>query len=274
MIPSPFAYARPETISEAIHLMQKDKAVVLSGGHSLLTDLKQRRVQPDLVIDINGLALTEVSIDEKTVTIDALVRQNILLSQEIAQAVPLLSKVANSAADPSIRARGTLVGALCAAERQGDWAAAALALDAQLHLINAENETQIVDYGERLETGQVCRKGELATRVEFLRPRSDAVQGYRKVKHAAVGWSIASLAFNIAPGFARIAVSGATSRPCRLEHVEQYLVSGSGSLDDAIGADFVTLTFEGDSYASASYRKKRLAVLIERTIDEVTGTFK
>ncbi|MCG8493794.1 MAG: FAD binding domain-containing protein [Sneathiellales bacterium] len=145
MIPSPFAYARPDTLSEAVHLIQQEKAVVLSGGHSLMTDLKQRRVQPDLVVDINGLALTDVIIEPETISIEALVRQNVLLSEDIANAIPMLADVASSAADPAIRARGTLVGALCAAERQGDWAAAALVLDAQLHLTNAENVKKVAD---------------------------------------------------------------------------------------------------------------------------------
>ncbi|MCG8493795.1 MAG: hypothetical protein MI743_19405 [Sneathiellales bacterium] len=122
-----------------------------------------------------------------------------------------------------------------------------------------------------MASGQVCQKGELATRVDLKRPRAGAAQGYRKVKHAAIGWSIASLAFNISPGFARLAVSGATSIPCRLEHVEQHLITGDGSLNDAIEADFERVTFEGDSYASASYRKKRLAVLVNRTIEEISA---
>ncbi|MEP3246446.1 MAG: FAD binding domain-containing protein [Sneathiella sp.] len=269
MISSSFAYARPDTLSEAVHLLQKDKAVALSGGHSLMTDLKQRHVQPDLVVDINGLALTDVQIDTETVSIEALVRQNVLLSENIASAIPLLSEVANSAADPSIRARGTLVGALCAAERQGDWAAAALALDAQLHLANSANEKVIVDYGDRLAAGQVFCKGELVTRVGLKRPQPGAVQGYRKVKHAAVGWSIASLAYNLAPGFARIAVSGAPSVPCRLNYVEQYLISGNGSLKEAIATDFEAITFVGDSYASAAYREQRLSILVQRTIKEI-----
>lgn len=267
MIPSSFAYVRPETISDAISFLQRDGAVALAGGHTLMTELKHRLRRDKLVVDLNALPLTTIASDRHGMTIDAMVRQDMLMDAARGNALSLLADVGETAGDPSIRARGTFAGALCAAERQGDWAAAALALDAQLHIMSATGE-RIEDYGQWLAAGAVIPPGEMVTAVRLTAPPKGAVQGYRKVKHVAIGWSIASVAFVVAPEFARISVSGAPDRPCRLSAVERHLVSGEGSLKEALCVDFKRMTFQGDSYASAEYRRHRLTVLIERTVHE------
>ena len=54
MIPAAFDYATPETVDEAVALLQQhgDEAKILTGGHSLIPMLKLRLAQPAVVVDL------------------------------------------------------------------------------------------------------------------------------------------------------------------------------------------------------------------------------
>ena len=58
MIPQSFEYFRPQSISEAIALLQEhgEGAKILSGGQSLIPMMKIRLARPEFIIDINRLA--------------------------------------------------------------------------------------------------------------------------------------------------------------------------------------------------------------------------
>ena len=61
MIPPPFDYAAPKTLSEAVALLGKNpEAKILSGGHSLLPMMKFRLASPSLLMDINRVGWSEL----------------------------------------------------------------------------------------------------------------------------------------------------------------------------------------------------------------------
>ena len=62
MKPAPFAYVRPDSVTEALGVLAQHgpDARVLAGGQSLGAILNMRLVSPKVVIDINGL--DEISI--------------------------------------------------------------------------------------------------------------------------------------------------------------------------------------------------------------------
>src|SRR5262249_56304937 len=57
MIPPSFEYLRPNTIKEAVTLLQRhgDAAKILSGGQSLIPMMKLRLARPEYIIDINRI---------------------------------------------------------------------------------------------------------------------------------------------------------------------------------------------------------------------------
>ena len=121
-------------------------------------------------------------------------------------------------------------------------------------------------------------QGEIVTAVHLPYQKEDSRSTYRKVKHNAVGWSIASAAISLEPGEggacrkARIAVSGAPSHPQRLPALEAALTAGpyeAEHLRAAIEEALDGLTFRGDHYASADYRRTRLGILLSRTLQEL-----
>jgi aerobic carbon-monoxide dehydrogenase medium subunit len=57
MIPQSFEYLRPQTLSEAIALLDThgETAKILSGGQSLIPMLKVRLARPENIVELNRL---------------------------------------------------------------------------------------------------------------------------------------------------------------------------------------------------------------------------
>jgi carbon-monoxide dehydrogenase medium subunit len=133
MYPSRFRYEAPHSLDEAIGLLRNggDEAKVLAGGQSLVPLMKLRFASPELIVDINnvpGLAYHRADADG-TLRIGALCRHvDLERSELLAATQPTMAAAAPLIADPIVRNRGTLVGSLCHADPQGDWASVVLAL--------------------------------------------------------------------------------------------------------------------------------------------------
>jgi aerobic carbon-monoxide dehydrogenase medium subunit len=132
MYPSRFRYEAPRSLGEAIRLLQEGDgdAKVLAGGQSLVPLMKLRFATPELLVDINNIAgLGYHSQDaDGTLRIGALCRHADLEHSALLGGQPTMAAAAPLIADPIVRNRGTLVGSLCHADPQGDWASVMTAL--------------------------------------------------------------------------------------------------------------------------------------------------
>src|SRR6202035_3769287 len=133
MFPSRFRYEAPHSLDEAIGLLHDggDDVKVLAGGQSLVPMMKLRFASPEMLVDINnvpGLAYHRADPDG-SLHIGALCRHaDLELSDLLQSTQPTMAAAAPLVADPLVRNRGTLVGSLCHADPQGDWASVMLAL--------------------------------------------------------------------------------------------------------------------------------------------------
>jgi aerobic carbon-monoxide dehydrogenase medium subunit len=133
MYPSRFRYEAPRSLDEATELLRQhgDDAKVLAGGQSLVPLMKLRFASPELIVDINnvpGLGYHREDPDG-TLRIGALCRHVHLERSDLLKSKqPTMASAAPLIADPIVRNRGTLVGSLCHADPQGDWASVVLAL--------------------------------------------------------------------------------------------------------------------------------------------------
>ena len=133
MYPSRFRYEAPRSLGEAISLLREngDEAKVLAGGQSLVPLMKLRFASPELIVDINnvgGLNYHSAEADG-TLRIGALCRHADLERSDLLKSTqPTMAAAAPLIADPLVRNRGTLVGSLCHADPQGDWASVVTAL--------------------------------------------------------------------------------------------------------------------------------------------------
>src|ERR1700693_3078636 len=133
MFPSRFRYEAPHSLVEAIGLLRDggDYVKVLAGGQSLVPMMKLRFASPEMLVDINnvpGLAYHRAEPDG-SLHIGALCRHADLEFSDLLKGTqPTMAAAAPLVADPLVRNRGTLVGSLCHADPQGDWAPVMLAL--------------------------------------------------------------------------------------------------------------------------------------------------
>jgi len=142
-----FAYARPQSLGEALALLAKhrDAARVLAGGQSLIPSLNMRLSSPELLVDINGLAeLGGIRVQGDVLRIGALARhREIGRSTEVARHAPLLAQAVPHIAHVAIRNAGTLGGSLALADPAAEYPACALALDATLVIAHADGERRV-----------------------------------------------------------------------------------------------------------------------------------
>src|SRR6476619_1856406 len=136
MIPAQFDYLAPSTVQEAVAALAEhgDDAKVLAGGQSLLPILRMRLNAPGVVIDLGRIAeLQGISEDGDHLVIGAMTTYAaVLASEAVSTHAGLLSKAIQTVADPQIRHRRTIGGALVHADPAGAVGAPALALDAEL----------------------------------------------------------------------------------------------------------------------------------------------
>src|SRR3712207_4757892 len=151
-VPAPFDYARASSIDEAIALLDRlgPEARLVAGGHSLLPMMKLRLATPEHLIDINPLEseLGYVREVDGEVRIGALTRhRDILESDVLARHFPIMREAEELIADPPVRNRGTIGGALCQADPSEDLSAVCAALGATA-VIRGRDGERVVDMDE------------------------------------------------------------------------------------------------------------------------------
>ena len=131
---APFAYHRPESVKEAADMLAEfgDDAKVLAGGQSLVPMLAMRLTHFDNLIDISRVdELCGIDLDDGAVRIGATTSHALVgMDDEVADSVPLLTMATPHIGHFQIRTRGTLGGAIAHADPAAEYAAVALALDA------------------------------------------------------------------------------------------------------------------------------------------------
>ncbi len=108
----PFAYTRPESIGDAIGMMNAETRP-LAGGTDLLTLMKEGIVEPGGLLDIKRLPELsgEIAVDGREITIGALATlSDIEKSDAVRQHLPALAKAASVAASPQLRNMATIGG--------------------------------------------------------------------------------------------------------------------------------------------------------------------
>src|SRR5581483_3704270 len=114
-------YERATRVDDALALLDwlGPEARLVAGGHSLLPMMKLRLATPEHLIDINPLEaeLGYIRQEGDEVRIGALTRhRDILASDLLARLFPIVRDAEEKIADPPVRNRGTIGGALCQAD--------------------------------------------------------------------------------------------------------------------------------------------------------------
>ncbi len=284
MIPASFDYVAPTSVEEAVAALAEhgDDAKVLAGGQSLLPILRMRLNAPGVIVDLGRIAeLRGVSEDGDHVVIGAMTPYaDVLASEVVSTHAALLSKAIATVADPQIRHRGTVGGALVHADPAGDVGAPALALGAQLVIAGAGGATRTVaadDFFEDLFTTAVG-EGELLTQIRVPKHTGWGAH-YEKFVRVSHQWSIVGVAAAVRTeggsiAEARVGLTNMGSTPLRAKAVEEALV-GKQATDEAVRAAVASVA-EGtnppsDLNGDADYRRHLATVLTRRAVLAAAG---
>jgi len=144
MIPRQFEYHAPQSLPEAIALLQKygDTAKLLAGGHSLIPMMKIRFAEPEHLVDLGKIAeLRGIRQEGNELRIGAMTTENDLIWSTLVQdKCPLLVEAARQIADPQVRYKGTLGGDISHGDPGNDHPAIMLALGAAFVLQGSGGE--------------------------------------------------------------------------------------------------------------------------------------
>jgi carbon-monoxide dehydrogenase medium subunit len=199
-VPAPFDYARASSVDEALGLLERlgPEARLVAGGHSLLPMMKLRLATPEHLIDINPLEadLSFIRAEEGVLRIGAMTRHRDLLESEVlAREFPVFIDAERVIADPPVRNRGTIGGALCQADPSEDLSAVCAAVGAQLVIAGRDGQ-RMVDMSEfhRGPYETAVSGAEMLVEVRLPLHPGHAGSAYEKVERRAGDWAIAASA--------------------------------------------------------------------------------
>ena len=279
MIPGEFDYQRATSAQEAVSLLaDNDGAKLLAGGHSLLPMMKLRLAAPTVLVDIRGIdELSFARQDGDDLVIGSLTTHaDVAASDIVAASHGAVAEAAASIGDVQVRNCGTIGGSLAHADPAADYAAAALALDAQIEVLGPDGERSIG--AAELFAGLLTTTLETAELITAIRfpVTSGAASVYEKFAQPASGFAIVGVAaeVQIEGGnctAARIAATGIADRPHRLTGVEEALVGSNLDADSiaaaAERADADVSDVRSDLYADEDYRRHLLRVMVRRAVE-------
>ena len=257
-----FTYTRPESLAEAISLLETDgDATALAGGQTLLPVLRARLASPSRLVDLARLAdLKGVKVEGDRIVIGAAETHAAVSTHPlVVESVPALARLAGGIGDPQVRNRGTIGGAIANNDPAACYPSAALALDAVIR--TTRREIAAADFFTGVY-GTALDAGELVTAVSF--PRC-ARAAYVKFPNPASRFALIGVFAARTPGGTRIAITGAGGGVFRWGEAEARLDVGGGAsdlADLALPEDY----FSGDLHGSADYRMNLARVVTARAI--------
>jgi aerobic carbon-monoxide dehydrogenase medium subunit len=193
-VPSQVEYERATSVEHALSLLSRPETRVVAGGHSLIPMMKLRLAQPELLVDINGLAeLAFIKLDGGQLRIGALARHADLLDSDVAgQHFPIFRDAERVVADPIVRLWGTVGGSLCQADPSEDLSAAFAAARATAVIKTPDGERTVPVREFHLGPYEtVVGRGELLAEIRVpVRPGTGSA--YEKVSRRVGDWSIAA----------------------------------------------------------------------------------
>lgn len=280
MYPSRFRYEAPRSLEEAYGLLQTygDEAKVIAGGQSLIPLMKLRFSSIGVLIDLNripGLAYHHADPDG-TLHIGALCRHRDLEhSSLLRSSQPMMATCAPLISDPMVRSRGTLVGSICHADPQGDWASAMLAVNGEIVAGSPQGERTIPVSQFVIGPFQnTLQPGEIAVAARVPAPVGTRVGTYLKLERRVGDFATVGVAVSLdmsggTVAAAGIALTGVGPNNIKATAAEQALVGkslNSGTIDEAARLAAEAAQPKTDVRGSSTYKRHVVATFVQRAL--------
>ena len=280
MYPPRFSYEAPKTIEEAIDLLRRARgeAKVLAGGQSLVPMMKLRFASPEVLIDINnipGLAYHSADSDG-AYRIGALCRHvDLEKDVDLEAQQPTIAAAAPLIADPIVRNRGTVVGSLCHADPQGDWASVMSALGGSIVAEGSDGRRSIpcVDFVSG-PFQNLLEPDELAIEISVPAPVGARAGGYLKLERRIGDFATVGVAVSVESSDgqvirAGIGLTGVGASTICAEEAAEVLVGqdlNADTIDRAAGLAAEISKPRSDHRGSEAYKRHIVATFVTRIL--------
>ena len=286
MYPPRFQYEAPDTVDQAIQLLRQGRgeAKVLAGGQSLVPLMKLRFASPEMLIDINNipdLAYHRADPDG-TFRIGALCRHvDLEKAEDLAAQQPTIAAAAPVIADPIVRTRGTIVGSLCHAEPQGDWASVMCSLGGSIVAQgpNGRRDIPVADFIDG-PFQNVLQFDELAVEAVVPAPVGTRAGSYLKLERRVGDFATVGVAVSLEFSGDQVARAG-----IGLTGVGASTINASEAAQELVGADLNAGTLEraadlaaqasrprSDHRGSEAYKRHIVATFVTRILSNLQLT--
>ncbi len=282
-----FAYHRPESVSEAVQLLDQlgPEAKVLAGGQSMLPLMALRLSRPEHLVDIGRIAeLDQIRPHDGGVAIGALVRHGEAeLSDLVARSAPMVAAALPHVGHKAIRNRGTVCGSLAHSDPAAEMPAVTLALDAEFvaQSVNGQRIIAATDFFHGYLTTALAAN-ELLTEVRFPAWPDGAGASVVELSRRHGDYALVGLAamLRIDDGViaaAALSFFSVSSVPVRVGEAEASLIGQSPTpeaFEEASRVVSAQLDPPDDNHASAAYRSHTAGVLTQRALTEAAHNTK
>ena len=276
MIPPAFEYAAPDSLAEAIRLLDEggEDAKLLAGGHSLIPLMKLRLAFPTLLVDLRRVdGLRGIQRANGGWRFGSMTRH---VDLQVHDELGLVSVAARSIADQQVRNRGTIGGSLAHGDPASDLPAVLVAAEGSVTVQGSGGEREIAAadlFQDYLTTG--IAPGEVMTSVSVPIGAGWGF-GYQKFNRRVEDWAmvgVCALVRKAADGSCedvRVGLTNMGSTPLRATATEQAL--RGGGLDSASIVAAAQQAAEGtnppsDLNASSDYKRHLAQVLTARALE-------
>ncbi len=282
MIPASFDYHAPQTLEEAVALLQShpDDAKVLSGGHSLLPLLKLRLGVAGHLVDIGRIpGLEYIREEEGVLAIGGRTREvDLDRSPLVRKRYPLLVDTTEVIADPLVRNLATVGGNLAHGDPANDHPATMLALHATVVATGPGGRRQIpIDEFFTGLFATALAADEILTEIRVPQPAPRSGGAYQKLERKVGDFATAATAVQLALAAdgtvtqAGIGLTNAGPTPVRAVEAERYL-TGKRATGEVI-AETARLAAaaanpSADRRGAVEYKREMSRVLTARALKQ------
>ena len=278
MITGSFEYHQPDSLDSAVSLLAQhgDDARVLAGGHSLIPMMKLRLAVPEHLIDLQAIdSLKLIEATDSIVRIGAMTTQAELISSDaLSKAAPIVQETALQIADPQVRYMGTVGGNVANGDPGNDMPALMQCLNASFILKGPDGE-RTVKARDFYEAAYFTARDdlEILTEIQFA-ACSGCGYAYEKQKRKIGDYATAAAAVLItaeagACKDASIALTNLADTPVYCEEASKNLVSNGvtdSSINEAVHSAMEQIEPVDDNRGPAEFKKHAASIILERAI--------
>ncbi|MEW6529279.1 MAG: xanthine dehydrogenase family protein subunit M [Thermodesulfobacteriota bacterium] len=278
-----FEYFAPKSLEAALSLLseQKEGAHVLAGGTDIIVKMNHGRLKPKALIALEAImGLKGIRFHAQGgLTIGATARlAEVAFHSDIVTHYPAVAHAAQVMANVGVRNMGTVAGNLCNAAPSADTAPPLIAMNAEVTLASLKGERRLpLDQFFEGPGLTAMEPGEIMTSISVPFPPSQSGGSYKRISArcgvdiAAVGVGVMVILDGKTCREARIVLGAVAPVPMRAAKAES-LMQGQEWTQKLIHevADQAAQEAKpiSDVRASAEYRRKMVAVLTRRALEE------